>query len=98
MPKVSGANAQPAMAASLQKSLDRAAKEADSFKDDFISTEHLLLALTEAKGDPTRDALAAMGALDPRETAVILLTGRTERRVYVEIGDLAAARAFLAVQ
>ena len=33
-----------------------------SFKDDFISTEHLLLALSEAKGDPTRDALAAMGA------------------------------------
>jgi ATP-dependent Clp protease ATP-binding subunit ClpB len=50
------------MAASLQKILDRASKEADSFKDDFISTEHLLLALTEAKGDPTRDALAAMGA------------------------------------
>jgi ATP-dependent Clp protease ATP-binding subunit ClpB len=62
LPKVSGSNAQPAMAASLQKILDRASKEADSFKDDFISTEHLLLALTEAKGDPTRDALAAMGA------------------------------------
>jgi ATP-dependent Clp protease ATP-binding subunit ClpB len=62
LPKVSGSNAQPAMAASLQKVLDRASKEADSFKDDFISTEHLLLALTEAKSDPTRDALAAMGA------------------------------------
>ena len=62
LPKVSGSNAQPAMAASLQKALDRASKEADSFKDDFISTEHLLLALTEAKGDPVRDALAAMGA------------------------------------
>ncbi len=62
LPKVSGSNAQPAMAASLQKVLDRASKEADSFKDDFISTEHLLLALTEAKGDPVRDALAAMGA------------------------------------
>jgi ATP-dependent Clp protease ATP-binding subunit ClpB len=62
LPKVSGSNAQPAMAASLQKILDRASKEADSFKDDFISTEHLLLALTETKGDPTRDALAAMGA------------------------------------
>jgi ATP-dependent Clp protease ATP-binding subunit ClpB len=62
LPKVSGSNAQPAMAASLQKILDRASKEADSFKDDFISTEHLLLALTEAKSDPVRDALAAMGA------------------------------------
>ena len=67
LPKVSGANAQPAMAASMQKVLDRASKEADSFKDDFISTEHLLLALTEApkiggQSEPTRDALAAMGA------------------------------------
>jgi ATP-dependent Clp protease ATP-binding subunit ClpB len=62
LPKVSGSNAQPSMAASLQKILDRASKEAESFKDEFISTEHLLLALTEAKGDPTRDALAAMGA------------------------------------
>jgi len=67
LPKVSGSNAQPAMAASLQKILDRASKEADSFKDEFISTEHLLLALTEApkigsQPDPTRDALAAMGA------------------------------------
>ena len=67
LPKVSGSNAQPAMAASLQKILDRASKEADSFKDEFISTEHLLLALTETpkignQPDPTRDALAAMGA------------------------------------
>jgi ATP-dependent Clp protease ATP-binding subunit ClpB len=67
LPKVSGSNAQPAMAASLQKILDRASKEADSFKDEYISTEHLLLALTEApkigsQPDPTRDALAAMGA------------------------------------
>ncbi|MDR3744589.1 MAG: ATP-dependent chaperone ClpB [Acidobacteriaceae bacterium] len=67
LPKVSGSNAQPAMAASLQKILDRAAKEAESFKDEYISTEHLLLAMTEApkiggQPDSTRDALAAMGA------------------------------------
>jgi len=67
LPKVSGSNAQPAMASSLQKVLDRASKEADSFKDDFVSTEHLLLALTDApktggQSDPTQDALAAMGA------------------------------------
>jgi ATP-dependent Clp protease ATP-binding subunit ClpB len=59
--KVSGASAQPGMAPVLQKVLDRASKEADSFKDEYISTEHLLLALTEQKGDPVRDALAAMG-------------------------------------
>src|ERR1700677_3875636 len=62
LPKVSGASAQPGMSPALTKVLDRASKEAENFKDDYVSTEHLLLALTEAKGDPVRDALAAMGA------------------------------------
>jgi ATP-dependent Clp protease ATP-binding subunit ClpB len=61
LPKVSGGT-QPGMSSALQKVLDRAAKEAENFKDDFVSTEHLLLALTDAKGDPVREALAAMGA------------------------------------
>jgi ATP-dependent Clp protease ATP-binding subunit ClpB len=61
LPKVSGGST-PGMANALTKVLDRASKEAESFKDEYVSTEHLLLALTEAKGDPTRDALAAMGA------------------------------------
>jgi ATP-dependent Clp protease ATP-binding subunit ClpB len=61
LPKVSGGT-QPGMASALTKVLDRASKEAENFKDDYVSTEHLLLALTEAKGDPVRDALAATGA------------------------------------
>jgi ATP-dependent Clp protease ATP-binding subunit ClpB len=61
LPKVSG-GAQPGMSNALTKVFDRASKEAENFKDDYVSTEHLLLALTEAKGDPTRDALSAMGA------------------------------------
>ncbi len=61
LPKVSGGT-QPGMSNALTKVLDRASKEADDFKDDYVSTEHLLLALTEAKGDPVRDALAAAGA------------------------------------
>ena len=67
LPKVSGASAQPGMSNTLTKVLDRAAKEAEGFKDDFVSTEHLLLALTEApksgsQPDPVRDALTAAGA------------------------------------
>jgi len=61
LPKVSGGT-QPGMSNALTKVLDRASKEAEDFKDEYVSTEHLLLALTEAKGDPVRDALAAMGA------------------------------------
>jgi ATP-dependent Clp protease ATP-binding subunit ClpB len=61
LPKVQGGS-QPAMSNALTKILERASKEAENFKDDYVSTEHLLLALTEAKGEPVRDALAAMGA------------------------------------
>ncbi|MGD0797426.1 MAG: ATP-dependent chaperone ClpB [Acidobacteriaceae bacterium] len=80
LPKVSGASAQPSMSPALQKVLDRASKEADGFKDEYISTEHLLLALTEAKGDPVRDALAAMGVT--HESALkALSTVRGSQRV-----------------
>jgi ATP-dependent Clp protease ATP-binding subunit ClpB len=61
LPKVSG-GATPGMSNALTKVLDRASKEAENFKDDYVSTEHLLLALTEAKPDPVRDALVAAGA------------------------------------
>jgi ATP-dependent Clp protease ATP-binding subunit ClpB len=66
LPKVSG-GATPGMSDALTKVLDRASKEAENFKDDYVSTEHLLLALTEApksggQPDPVRDALVAAGA------------------------------------
>src|SRR6202022_3351055 len=43
LPKVSGA--QPYLSSALQKALDQAEVEADKLKDEYISTEHLLLAL-----------------------------------------------------
>src|SRR5579862_4022647 len=49
LPKVSGSAAQPGVSASLNKVLERAFKEADQFKDEYVSTEHLLLALAEQK-------------------------------------------------
>jgi ATP-dependent Clp protease ATP-binding subunit ClpB len=61
LPKVQGGS-QPGMSARLQKVLDQAFKEAENFKDEYVSTEHLLLALTGAKGDPVESAMAALGA------------------------------------
>jgi ATP-dependent Clp protease ATP-binding subunit ClpB len=60
LPKIQGGS-QPGMSQATVKIFDRAAKEAEGFKDEYISTEHLLLALSEAKGDPARDALVAAG-------------------------------------
>ncbi len=62
LPKVQGASQQPGMGAALTKVLDQAFKEAENFKDEYVSTEHLLLALAKAKGEPVQAALAAQGA------------------------------------
>jgi ATP-dependent Clp protease ATP-binding subunit ClpB len=62
LPKVQGAAAQPGLSNSLTKVLDGAFKEAETFKDDYVSTEHLLLSLARQKNDPVQLALAAQGA------------------------------------
>ena len=62
MPKVSGSGAQPGLSNAGQKVLDRAFKEAQNFKDEYVSTEHILLALAQDKNDPAQLALAAVGA------------------------------------
>jgi len=61
LPKVSGGAAQPGLSAALQKVLEQGFKEAENFKDEYVSTEHLLLALARAKNDPVQMALAALG-------------------------------------
>src|ERR1051326_6249887 len=45
LPKVSGAAAQPHLSAAMSRMLDQAFKEADTFKDEYVSTEHLFLEL-----------------------------------------------------
>ncbi|QMV18814.1 ATP-dependent chaperone ClpB [Granulicella sp. 5B5] len=62
LPKVQGASAQPTVGQALTKVLDGAFKEAETFKDDYVSTEHLLLSLAKQKGEPVQLALAALGA------------------------------------
>ena len=61
LPKVSGASTQASLSAASQL-LERAFKEASNFKDDYVSTEHLLLASTDLKQDPARDILVRYGA------------------------------------
>jgi ATP-dependent Clp protease ATP-binding subunit ClpB len=62
IPRVTGA--QPGMYISqpLNQVLERAFQEAAHFKDEFVSTEHLLLAIAEQKHDPAGQLLARMGA------------------------------------
>ena len=62
LPRVSGASAQPNPSANLNKALEQAFREAANFKDEYVSTEHLLLGIAQLKGDAARDILAAAGA------------------------------------
>src|SRR6185369_6493493 len=51
LPKVSGGAAQPQLSNAAQKLFDQAFKEADNFKDEYVSTEHLLLAAAKSGGE-----------------------------------------------
>src|SRR3954471_22320205 len=62
LPKVSGGAAQAAVSGTLSQLLERAFKEADNFKDEYVSTEHLLLGITQQKRDAAQEILARQGA------------------------------------
>ena len=62
LPKVSGESAQPTISNEANKLLDQAFKEASNFKDEYVSTEHLLLAITHLKRDAAQQILARHGA------------------------------------
>ena len=59
-PRQTGAN--PSLARELNAVLDRAEQEAKSLGDEYVSTEHLLLALSDAKGTESKTLLAAVSA------------------------------------
>jgi ATP-dependent Clp protease ATP-binding subunit ClpB len=63
LPKVSGGGAaQVTLSKAANELLERAFKEAANFKDEYVSTEHLLLAITHLKHDPAQEILARQGA------------------------------------
>jgi len=62
LPKVSGASTQAALSSAANQLLERAFKEADTFKDEYVSTEHLLLAATDLKRDAAQEILVRHGA------------------------------------
>ena len=63
LPKVSGSGASQAhLSDAASKLLENAFKEASNFKDEYVSTEHLLLGITKLKRDPAQEILARAGA------------------------------------
>jgi ATP-dependent Clp protease ATP-binding subunit ClpB len=62
LPKVSGESAQATISNAATKLIDQAFKEASNFKDEYVSTEHLLLAIMHLKQDVAQRILAQHGA------------------------------------
>jgi ATP-dependent Clp protease ATP-binding subunit ClpB len=62
LPKVSGGAAQATLSSKANNLLEQAFKEAANFKDEYVSTEHILLAVTHLKQDPAQQVLARHGA------------------------------------
>jgi ATP-dependent Clp protease ATP-binding subunit ClpB len=62
LPRVAGAASQPGIGHALNQVIEQAFREATNFKDEYVSTEHLLLGAAHLKGDAAREALAAVGA------------------------------------
>ncbi|MEE8423587.1 MAG: ATP-dependent chaperone ClpB [Thermodesulfobacteriota bacterium] len=61
LPKVSGGGTEAFITPRLQKVLDRAFKEAESLKDEYISTEHILISISDEKDGMARKILAEFG-------------------------------------
>jgi ATP-dependent Clp protease ATP-binding subunit ClpB len=60
--KVSGASADAQISPSLVKVFDKAFEIAQKFQDEYVSAEHLLLALADARGTTAQKALSSAGA------------------------------------
>jgi ATP-dependent Clp protease ATP-binding subunit ClpB len=62
LPKVSGQASQATLSNESNKLFEQAFKEAGNFKDEYVSTEHLLLGITHLKRDKAHQILAQAGA------------------------------------
>ncbi len=82
-PKVYGGTAQAGLSRELQQTIDQAIKIAQDMRDDFVSTEHLLLALAEDRAGNAARLLQAYGLT--KDAVLRALTGiRGSQRVTSE--------------
>jgi len=71
LPKVQGAAEQVYMGPTLKKSLDTAAAEAERLKDEYVSTEHLLIGIAEASEGAASRILRSHGVTRDRIYAIL---------------------------
>ena len=79
IPKVSGQPAGQFVSPALQQVFEAAAKSAESFKDEFVSTEHLLLGIADQKYDPAGALLNRQGATKDAILQALVAVRGTQR-------------------
>src|SRR5213594_1983648 len=79
-PRQSGTTAEPTLSREVSRVLDRADEEAKALGDDYVSTEHILLALLEEKGTTAKQLLSAAG-VDRNDILAALQGVRGSQRV-----------------
>jgi ATP-dependent Clp protease ATP-binding subunit ClpB len=78
LPKVEG-QAELYMSPGLNRILEDAVKEADQFKDEYVSTEHLLIALAQAKGEEAGRILKSQGVTKEAILKVLVTIRGTQK-------------------
>ncbi|TWT29925.1 ATP-dependent chaperone ClpB [Blastopirellula retiformator] len=79
LPKMSGVAGQPALSPEFDQVLQAAQREADVMKDDFVSTEHLILALSRVKS--AAQEILKVSAVTDKEVLAALQSVRGSSRV-----------------
>src|SRR6202795_2696155 len=82
LPKVQGFGQQH-MGTAVNRVLERAFKEAENFKDEYVSTEHLFLAIAREDRDPAGQLLKRQGA-SPKALLQALTSVRGSQRVVTQ--------------
>jgi ATP-dependent Clp protease ATP-binding subunit ClpB len=79
IPKVTGTQPGMYLSPSLNQAVNRAQEEAERFKDEFVSTEHLLLAMSAQKNDPAGAILNRAGATHEKILGALVSVRGTQR-------------------
>jgi ATP-dependent Clp protease ATP-binding subunit ClpB len=78
-PKVYGSNVQPALSGALNRVLQDAYGEANAMHDDYVSTEHFLLALSGQNGAGAQKFLARLGVTRDKILAALTAIRGSQR-------------------
>ena len=78
-PKVAGVSSEQRISLALQSILDTAMKEATTLKDEYVSTEHLLIACSESKQSDVGQILREVGVTKDKILAALVDIRGTQR-------------------